>query len=300
MAKSVVMHRINVYQIRTKIGEKSMIDYAYYNGIITPYDACSIPLSDRSIFFGDSVYDVILGRNKTPYQPEEHLERLYANAASIGLILPSDDEVREAIETLIRESGATDFMLYIQLSGYGYRRTHARRDNRSNLLITLTETHIPEKLCYVKAITESDSRHAYCNVKTTDLLPAVLSATGAEARGADVSIFVKDGYVTECSAANISLLKDRLLITHPLDSSILPGICERNLIDICHGLGIGHEVRPFGEDELFLADAVLVTSTTKLIRQCNEINGMELVMNYAELTNTIFSLMWKDLADKTR
>ena len=45
-----------------------MKDLAYYNGVYTPYDAACIPLSDRSIFFSDAVYDVIIGSGKKPYQ----------------------------------------------------------------------------------------------------------------------------------------------------------------------------------------------------------------------------------------
>ena len=278
-----------------------MIDYAYYNGIITPYDACCIPLSDRSIFFGDSVYDVILGHNKKSYQMNEHLERLYLNARRIGLTsIPDAGEIVDAVNLLIEESNAVDFMLYIQISGNSRRREHIRHSNDSNLLLTITEAEIPDKLQLVDVVTHSDLRHGYCDIKTTDLLPAVISATRAENEGADVSIFIKDSYVSECSSANISFIKENTLVTHPLDNSILPGICERNLINTCRGIGIGHERRLFRIDELYSADIVFITSTTKLLRICRSIDGIELGARDYELGKTIFALMWKDLAEKTK
>ena len=36
-------------------------------------------------------------------------------------------------------------------------------------------------------------------------------------------MFVRDGWVTESSHANVSILKDGVFITHPLDNLVLPG-----------------------------------------------------------------------------
>ena len=94
-----------------------MRDFAFYNGVFTPYDSAVIPLSDRSIFFADAVYDVILGRCGIPYQIDEHLERLMKNANAIGLGEEAlKSEIIEAIDVLLEEAEVDDFMLYIQLS----------------------------------------------------------------------------------------------------------------------------------------------------------------------------------------
>ena len=273
-----------------------MKDYAFYNGIITPYDACTIPLSDRSIFFGDSVYDVVLGHKGVPYQLEDHLKRLLTNAERIGLgNIPCNTEIREAIDLVLKESAADDFVLYIQLSGYGKRREHQRGSEKANLLITVTESVIPDKLYFVDAVTEVDIRHGYCDVKTTNLLPAVLSTGTAIKEGGEVTIYVRDGVVSECSSANVSFIKNNVLVTHPLDSNILPGISEKNLVRVCKTLGIGHDVRYFSERELFSADAVFVTSTTKLLRLCRRIDGIALPTVGCSVANTLFSDLRREI-----
>ena len=277
-----------------------MIDYAYYNGVFTPYDACAIPISDRSIFFADAVYDVMIGRCGNPYQMDEHLSRLFDNATMIGFKnLPCQAVIEEAVVELIRLSGADNFVLYIQLSASEMRRKHLRTENGVNLLITVTECMIPDKLETVDAVTLPDKRYDYCNLKTTNLLPAVLSMREAFESCADLAILQKDGIVTECSAANISMIKGNQLITHPLDSSILPGISERNLVKVCASLGIPHIRREFKVCELFDADAVLITSTTKLMKVCKRINGSELCTSGMRAAERIFEKMRKDLLDKT-
>lgn len=278
-----------------------MRDYAFYNGVFTPYDACVIPLSDRSIFFGDAVYDVILGRNGIPYQLDEHLDRLLENARRIGLDdIPKRATVKEAISSMIELSEADCFMLYVQLSGNERRRKHLRDCGDVNLLITITAADIPERLETVSAITMQDNRYGYCNLKTTNLLPAVLSMSEASRAGADLAIFHKNGLVTECSAANVSIIKNGELVTHPLDTSILPGISERNLIRVCSELGIPHLSRKFTVSEMLESDAVLITSTTKLVKVCDRIDGVELRCGCNALTKEIFRMMSEDFVKNTQ
>ena len=278
-----------------------MRDYAFYNGVFTPYDACVIPLSDRSIFFGDAVYDVILGRNGIPYQLDEHLDRLMENARRIGLDdIPARATVKEAISSVIELSEADCFMLYIQLSGNERRRKHLRDCGDVNLLITITAAEIPERLETVSAITMQDNRYGYCNLKTTNLLPAVLSMSEASLSGADLAIFHKNGLVTECSAANVSIIKNGELVTHPLDTSILPGISERNLIRVCSELGIPHLSRKFTVSEMLESDAVLITSTTKFVKVCDRIDGVELRRGCDALTKEIFRMMSEDFVKNTQ
>ena len=62
-----------------------MIDYAFYNGQISPYEKTAVSLCDRSIFFGDGVYDVIVGYGNRLYQKDEHLKRLLKNAEILSL-----------------------------------------------------------------------------------------------------------------------------------------------------------------------------------------------------------------------
>lgn len=256
-----------------------MSEYAYYNGVFTPYGAAAIPISDRSIFFSDAVYDVMIGRAKSIYQAEEHLARLYANAERIGFENPpKKSELCEVIYELVALADLDDFMLYIQLSSDSKRRTHSRSEGGINVLVTVTECTIPNKLEQIKAITLPDMRHSYCDVKTTSLLPAVLSVEEAKRRGADIAIFHKNGYVTECSYANIAVLKDGTLITHPCDSDILPGITQRNLEDASKRLGISTKKDKFTVSELYEADAVIISSTTKLIKVCTDIDGISLTV----------------------
>lgn len=276
-----------------------MNEYAYYNGVFTPYDAAAIPLSDRSIFFSDAVYDVVVGRGKKLYQLDEHLERISVNARMIGLEgMPEKSKIQEAAEELLELSEADEFMLYIQLSSDAARRAHAREARPLNLLMTVTECELPRALSEIRAISLPDMRHRFCDVKTTSLLPAVLSVEEAKRRGADIAIFHRESTVTECSYANVSILKDGSLITHPFDKDILPGITQINLESVVRKLGIRNESRAFTLDELRGADAVLISSTTKLIKLCAELDGAPLEVKDRNTVASLFDELKGDLESK--
>ena len=247
----------------------------YYNGKFYEHGQAVIPIYDRSIFFGDAVYDAMIGRNGRIFLSGEHFERLIQNAASLNIPIQYSLEELEYISyNVVKKSDLTEFFLYIQLSRCSQRRVHAYPDNqKSSLLITASPFNLKPEADKLKLTAVEDRRYGYCNIKTVNLLPAVLASRSAESRGFDEAVFHKSGTVTECAHSNISILKDGVLITHPDCELILPGIAKKHLLSACVELGIPTNERPFSLDELYECDEALVTSTTKICLAADELDG---------------------------
>ena len=252
-----------------------MEGYAYYNGKIGRCDDISIPLTDRLIYFGDGVYDVILGHSGRMFLPDDHIDRLVKSMARLNIIHNlSKKELISLIYKLINISGYKSYLIYISCSRGADERRHSYLDCTSvNLLITIREFY-PQFSGALNLITMDDSRYDYCNIKTVNLIPSVIAATKAEMQGCDEAIFIKDGIITECAHSNIFILKDNNLITHPESSCILSGITRKYLIKIAAECGISIVERGFTQEELFDADEVIVTSTTKFVKEALTINGI--------------------------
>jgi branched-chain amino acid aminotransferase len=91
---------------------------------------------------------------------------------------------------------------------------------------------------------------------------SVLAAQEAAARGALEAILLNaDGTVAEASGENVFLVKAGTLLTNGEASNILMGITRDSVLQLASDLGILAAVRPFGPDELFLADEVFLTGT---------------------------------------
>ena len=143
-----------------------MKDYAYYNGIFSPFEKTSIPLSDRSIYFGDGCYDVILLHNGTPYQFVEHFSRLLCNCNRLFLSLDLNQrQLLSIIHRLSDLSSISSGVIYVQISRNGGKRKHEISvDSRSNVLITLTKYSLSDR-SPLKAITVEDKIHNLCDIK---------------------------------------------------------------------------------------------------------------------------------------
>lgn len=253
------------------------MEYAFYNGELCERDNIKVPLSDRSIFFGDGIYEALIGGNGKIYLFDEHFDRFSKNATAMDLYPHfSKQELYSLLSEIISKSGFAEYFIYFQLTRFSEMRTHAYNGDRSNLLITIRKHEIPSAEKRLKLITAEDVRYSLCNLKTLNLLPNVLASKKAETLGCDEAVFIRDGYVTECAHSNISIIKNGCLITHPESSFILPGITRKRLLFFAKELGIPCYETPFTKGELISADAVIVTSTTRLANLVSEIDEIPL------------------------
>jgi branched-chain amino acid aminotransferase len=69
------------------------------------------------------------------------------------------------------------------------------------------------------------------------------------------------GYISEGSGENIFLVKDGVVLTPPLSSSVLPGITRQAVIDICHGLDLQIREQGIARELLYLAEEAFFTGT---------------------------------------
>lgn len=81
----------------------------------------------------------------------------------------------------------------------------------------------------------------------------------AKRNGYDVPVFLAaNGKVSESAGACLFLVRDGVLATPPLTSSVLESITRATLIDLAAGLGIPVDVREVDRTELYIADEVLL------------------------------------------
>ena len=251
---------------------------AYYNGEFSSLSDIKIPLTDRALFFGDGIYEALIARNGRAHLLEKHLERFYRNAELLGIPCYMG---REALTGLINEalfrSGEETALIYFQMTRFSERRAHAVFSReRSNFLLTVTAQPMPDIERRIRLVTYPDLRYKYCNIKTLNLLPSVIAADYAERNQADEAVFLRDGIVTECSHSNISALINGVLYTHPKNELILPGIAREELLSECKRLGIPHREEAFSAELLYSADALIVTSSTRLASLAESIDRKNL------------------------
>ncbi len=89
-------------------------------------------------------------------------------------------------------------------------------------------------------------RWARCDIKSTNLLAAVLAKEEAKEAGADEALFLDpEGVVREGGSSNVFAVLNGVIRTHPLSNRILGGITRLHVIEIARELGYTVEERAF-------------------------------------------------------
>lgn len=250
---------------------------AFINGQYYDLENAKISIFDRGLLFGDSVYEVLPVYNRQPFFVDKHLERLESNLRKIKIDIPEYDW-DDLFQQLIKKNDADNLQIYIQITrGNQNARKHDIPLHLAPTVIAFT-LHNPfpsyeEKVQGMNATLLEDIRWMRCDIKTTSLLGNILLNDEAVTSGAHTSILVRDGMVTEGSTSNVFIVtKHGLIKTPPLNYLCLPGITRQIVLELITQLNWNVSEESFTTDELFEAQEVWITSTTKEIFPVTHIN----------------------------
>ncbi|MBI4937366.1 MAG: D-amino acid aminotransferase [Nitrosomonadales bacterium] len=238
-----------------------------------------MPVLDRGFIFGDGVYEVIPVYSRRPFRLAEHLRRLQHSLDGIRLQNPhSGEEWARLIADLIARNGAEDQYLYLHITRGVAKRDHAfpmppvasTVFMMSNPLLTPPAELLTSG---VGAVSAPDNRWLRCDIKAIALLPNVLLRQMAVDAGCAETILIRDGFMTEGAASNIFVVRNGKLLAPPKDNLMLPGITYDVVLEIARDAGIPHKVRKIAAEEVFAADELLLTSSTKEVLAITALDG---------------------------
>ncbi len=249
------------------------VEMLYLNGRFLPLSEGRVPVEDRGFELGDGVYEVVKVMNGRLVWPDDHLQRLGRSLAAITLTdAIAGHRLEEVLPELVARSGIEHGWVYLQVT-----RGVAGRE------FVFPATPHPTVFAYARANPApaaakillgtvlhpvEDIRWARCDIKSTNLLAAVLAKEEARSAGAHEALFVApDGAVREGGSSNVFAVVNGVLRTHPLSNRILGGITRLYTLRLARAAGYQVEERAFA-----LADVtsqagtgceVFTASTTK-------------------------------------
>lgn len=255
-----------------------MPEVVYVNGEYTDFAHAKVSIDDRGFVFGDGVYEVIRVYPKTgPFELKAHMERLVNSCAGIEINMPwTPAEVEEICYNVLKRSELRDGIIYIEITRGAAPRAHLYPTNARPTLVVYAKPikghgDLNEK--GVPCITIPDDRWAHCNWKTINLLPNIMGKQKAHNAGAWEGIFVREnGIVTEGTSSNLMIVTGGVVLTHPADNRILPGITRKVVLNLCQEKGIKYKEDRFTEEVLLTADEVFLCGTTTEIMPVVKIN----------------------------
>ena len=204
------------------------------------------------------------------------MDRFFNSANLLQIKLPCTKEaLKKLLNELVQKMDTAENFVYFQATrGTDAVRNHTFTDEaQANLWVNIYPRKIVDVYKKVKLITLEDTRFFHCNIKTLNLIPAVMASRKAEEMGCNETVLHRNGRVTECAHSNVHIFKDGVFITAPTDNLILPGIARKHLIAACGRLGIPVQERPYTVQELAAADEIMISSAGSLCLAAQELDG---------------------------
>jgi D-alanine transaminase len=252
----------------------------YLNGEFLPRERATLSVDDRGFIFGDGIYEVTRIVNGRLFEADRHMRRLQYGLRGIGIdprITP--DQIIDIHYRLIQENGLTsgEGTVYLQITRGAAPRTHYFPPAGTAPTVFLSASPFtPNKAQREQgatAVTYPDIRWSRCDLKTVNLLGAVLAKQHAVAAGSLEAVFIRDGVITEGSHTNVFGVIDGQLRTYPRSNYILPGITRDVVLELAVEEGINVRETPIFQQEIGRLDELFVTGTTSDVTPIVQLDG---------------------------
>jgi D-alanine transaminase len=227
-----------------------------------------VPVLDRGFIFGDGVYELVPVYSRVPFRLDEHLDRLERSLAKVRIRNPhTRAEWRDIVLQLVAKQPYEDQGVYFQVTRGVAKRDHAFPKDAtptvfgmSNPLVTPAKELVERGAACVSA---ADERWLHCDIKSISLIGnCMMRQLSAEQGGAETILF-RDGKLTEASASNVFVVRGGVILSPPKTNLILPGITYDVVVELAQGAGMPLEFRAVTRDEVFSAEELWITSSSK-------------------------------------
>ena len=156
-----------------------MKNLGFYNGKIDELENMQVPMLDRACYFGDGVYDASYANNHTIFALQDHLNRFYNSAKLLNINIPyKKEELQDLLIELVNKVDSPTQFVYWQVSrGTGIRNHIYPEDMKGNLWVMITPKPLADPNKEMSVVTMEDTRFFHNNIKTINLIPAVMYST---------------------------------------------------------------------------------------------------------------------------
>ena len=259
--------------------------YIWFDGKMVDWREAQTHVLTYTLHYGLGVFEGVrayLTPNGTSiFRLDEHTERLFKSAKTIGMKIPfSSEELKGAQKEVVSLNELKES--YIRpMCFYGSEGLGIRFDNLSVHTIVAAwewpsymDPEAQEKGISVKVSSfKRQARNEVANAKINgNYVQSTVALNEALEQGFEETLLLdSDGFVAEGSGENFFMVKNNKLITPDLDSC-LDGITRRTIISLAKELEIDFEERKIQLEEVLESDEAFFTGTAVEVIPINAID----------------------------
>jgi branched-chain amino acid aminotransferase len=254
-----------------------MHNVIFHNGRLLPLSEVRLSPGQAGLLNGWGVFSTLRIYRGRPFEFDHHFDRLARDAERISLPLPyARAKVHDAVMELVHANGLEHGCMRIYFVN-NQSAIWASQENFPQTDWIMYTVDLPVRAGAVKLALQPNGRHAahpLAGTKVISWLQNVWVVEQAHHRGFEDAILLNEfGNVTECTAANLYIVKRGEVITPPLSSGCLAGVSRLLLERIAPEAGIPILERDFTAEELYAADEAFISSTTRQIQPVGQIEA---------------------------
>ena len=257
---------------------KIFIDGKYYN----ERDA-KISVFDHGLLYGDGVFEGIRAYNGRVFRLKEHINRLFYSAKAILLEIPMSHAalMKATVETCRQNKLRDGYIRLVVTRGVGTLGLNPNRCKRGSVIIIADKIQIYPPELYQRGmdiVTVATTRnlHSALNpaIKSLNYLNNILAKIEANNAGVEEAVMLNaEGFVAECTADNLFIVKNGKLFTPPLSAGALYGITRQTVMELAEESGLEVAEPNLTRYDLFCADECFLCGTGAEIVPVTKIDG---------------------------
>ena len=252
----------------------------YLNGKFVDKEDAKISVYDHGLLYGDGIFEGMRAYDGVIFKLREHIDRLYDSAKSILLEIPlSKEEMEKVVIETVRINNLRDaYIRLVVTRGVGDLGLDPQKCSNPTVFCIAEPMGPLFGDRGIRVITSSIRRLPVDvlnpAVKSLNYLNSILAKIQANYAGVDEAFLLdSEGYVVEGTGDNIFVVKNGVIKTPPVASSVLRGITRDTVIDIARKLGYTVLEEKITLHELYVADEVFITGTAVELAPVVEIDG---------------------------
>ncbi len=259
----------------------------WMNGELVDWPDARVHVLSHGLHYGTTVFEGIRSyaaeKGTAVFRLEDHLTRLERSAAMYHMPIPyTREELRAAVHAVIASNGlGACYIRPIVLRGYGTMGLFPL-EAPVDVAVAAWEwgAYLGEDGLRdgIRAKISSWRRIGSTTIPATakaggQYLNSILAKVETHKAGYQEAILLNEaGYVADGSGENLFLVRDGVLITPPVQASILEGITRASIITLARDEGIPVLEREVARGELYTADEVFITGTAAEVCPINEVD----------------------------
>lgn len=258
--------------------------WVYLYDRFVPEEEAKISIFDHGFLYGDGLFETVRAYSGRVFALSDHLDRLSRSADRLEISLPP----RASIETLLYETLRRN-----HLNNAILRLTITRGEAGTGLVpdsgpVAKTTLVITPRLFdgYPAEYYENGVNAAIVSIrrnppdaldpalKSLSFLNNIMAKMEAKKKGAFEGLFLNlEGFLAEGTTSNLFWVRDGVIKTPSVKSSILEGVTRGVVIMMAKKMGIPLKEGGYPPEDLLAAEEAFLTNTGLELMPLSEVNG---------------------------